>query len=171
MFYFGKTPAFQRISNHGASDDLRQSLALVARRLCTSSVDPEGLGDLVACCSIALNKCPGACSIGVGEVVRRITAKPMLSIVKLIILEAAGSLQLCAGQDVYEEAVHAMSAIYFDSSNEAVQLVHANNAFNCLNCQVSLCNMQTFCPPFANILINTYRKDAYFRWRHSAGSA
>ena len=56
----------------------------------------------------------------------------MLSIVKLDILEAAGSLQLCAGQDAGNEAaVHAMRAIYCDSSTEAVLLIDASNAFNC----------------------------------------
>ena len=45
------------------------------------------------CHLIALNKCPGVHPIGVGEVVRRIIAKAVLSIVKLDVLEAAGSLQ------------------------------------------------------------------------------
>ena len=72
-------------------------MALVARRLCTSCVDPVGLEAFVACRLIAFNKCPGVRPIGIGEVVRRIIAKAVLSIVKLDILEAAGSLQLCAG--------------------------------------------------------------------------
>ena len=82
-----------------ASNDLCCSLALVAHRLCTSCVDPDSITAMVACRLIALNKCPGVCPIGVGEVVRRIIAKAILSIVKLDVLEAAGSLQLCAGQD------------------------------------------------------------------------
>ena len=58
---------------------------------------------------IALDKCPGVRPIGIGEVVRRIIAKAVLSIVKLYILEAAGPLQFCAGQDAgCEAAVHAM---------------------------------------------------------------
>ena len=130
-------------SFQGASDDLCQSLAMVARRLCTTFVDPEGLEAFVASCLIALNKCPGVCPIGIGEVVRRIIAKAILSVVKLDILEAAGSLQLCAGQDaVNEVAVHAMRAIYCDAATEAVLLVDASNAFNCLNRLVSLHDMQ-----------------------------
>ena len=39
---------------------------------------------------------------------RRIIARAVLSIVKLDVLEAAGSLQLCAGQDAGNEA-----AVYF----------------------------------------------------------
>ena len=85
--------------------------------------------------------------IGIGEVVRRIIAKAILSVVKLDILEAAGSLQLCTGQDAGNEvAVHAMRAIYGDAATEAVLLVDASDAFNCLNRQVSLHNMQALCP-------------------------
>ena len=143
-----------------ASDDLCNSLALVAWHLCTSCVDPDGIDALIACRLIALNKCPGVRPIGIGEVVRQIIAKAVLSIVKLDILEAAGPLQLCAGQDAgCEAAIHAMRYIYSDSSTQGVLLVDAMNAFNCLNRQVSLHNMQSLCPPLANILINTYRKD------------
>ena len=42
-----------------ASYDLCQSLALLARRLCTVCVDPLGLAPLMACCLIALDKSPG----------------------------------------------------------------------------------------------------------------
>ena len=115
---------------------------------------------MVACCLIALNKCPGVRPIGVREVMRRIIARAVLSIVKLDVLEAAGSLQLCAGQDAGNEAaVHAMRAVYLNDSTEAVLLVDASNAFNCLNRQVALHNIQTLCPPLANVLINTYRRD------------
>ena len=147
--------SFQR-----ASDDLCCSLALVARKLYTSCVHPDDIIALVACRLIALSKCPGVRPIGVGEVVRRIIAKAILSIVKLDVLEAAGSLQLCAGQDAGNEAaVHAMRAIFCDDSTEAVLLVDASNAFNSLNRQVALHNIQAICPPLANILINTYRQD------------
>ena len=58
-----------------ASDDLCNSLALVARRLCTTCVDPDGIDALVACRLIALDKCPGVRPIGIGEVVQRIIAR------------------------------------------------------------------------------------------------
>ena len=78
-------------------------------------------------------------------------------------MEAAGPLQLCAGQDAgCEAAIHAMRYIYSDSSTQGVLLVDATNAFNCINHQVSLHNMQSLCPPLANILINTYRKDILY---------
>ena len=55
--------------------------------------------------------------------------------------------------------MHAIRAIYDDPSTEAVLLVDASNAFNNLNCQVALCNIQTSCPSLANVLINIYHED------------
>ncbi len=48
------------------------ALAAVARRLCLTSVDPNGLSAYVACRLIPLNKDPGVRPIGIGEVARRI---------------------------------------------------------------------------------------------------
>ena len=84
--------SFQR-----ASTDLCYVLSAVARRLCTTFVDPAGLATFVSCRLIALDKCPGVRLIGVGETVRRIIAKAVLSVLKEDIREVAGSLQLCAG--------------------------------------------------------------------------
>ena len=67
--------------------------------------------------------------------------------------EAAGSLQLCAGQDRgCEEAIHAMRCI-----TEALLLVDATNAFNSINRKAALHNISTTCPSLAQALINTYR--------------
>ena len=145
-----------------ASNDLCEGLASVTRCLCTSFVDPTGIVGLVASRLIALDKNPGVCPIGVGEVVRRIISRTILSVVKLDILEAAGYSQLCAGQDAGNEAaVHgiAMRAIYENPSTEAVLLADASNAFNNLNCQIALRNIQTLCPSLSTVLINTYRED------------
>ena len=49
-------------------------------------------------------------------------------------LEAAGTLQLCVGQEAESEAaIHAMCHIFEDAESEAVLLVNASNAFNSLN--------------------------------------
>ena len=107
---------------------------------------------------IALDKCPGVRPIGVGEVVRRIIGKAVLAAVKMDILEAAGPLQLCAGQDAgCEAAIHAMHSLFAEENTEAVLLVDASNAFNSLNHQVALRNISILCPSLAGILINTYR--------------
>ena len=81
-----------------ASSDLCHSLAMVARRICTSYVDPKLISPLLACRLIALDKNPGVRQIGIGDTVRRILAKAVLSVVKLGIQEASGCLQMCGGQ-------------------------------------------------------------------------
>ena len=135
-------------------------LAPVAKRLCTPYFDPAGNAALVAGRLIALDENPGVHPIGVGEVIRRIISKAILSVVKYDILEAASYSQLCAGQDAGNEAaVHAMREVYGDFSTEAVLLVDVSNAFNSLNRQVAIQSIQTLCPSLATILINTYRED------------
>ena len=144
-----------------ASDDLCHSLALLTRRLCKEFVDPEALAPLMSCRLIALDKNPGVRPIGIGEVVRRIIAKAILSLVSGDVQDAAGSLQLCAGQkDGAEAAVHAMNKAFNKSDCEAIFLVDESNAFNSLNRQVALRNIRALCPPLATVLINTYRKEA-----------
>ena len=148
-------------SFHKASNNLCNSLALVAKKLCTTFVDPNCLSPFTACRLIALDKSPGVRPIGVCEVVRRICSKAILSIIRPDILKAAGTLQLCAGQEAgCEAAVHALRRMFDDENTEGVLLVDASNAFNNLNRQAALHNVQLLCPPLASILINTYRTDA-----------
>ena len=53
--------------------------------------------------------------------------------------------------------MHAVCSLFMDDQTEALLLVDASNAFNCLNHQAALLNIQRLCPPFATALINTYR--------------
>ncbi len=59
-----------------------------------------------------------------------------------------------------EAVVHAMQKIFSDHNTEAILQVDANNAFNCLNRQSTLRNIQVLCPSCATVLINTYRSSA-----------
>ena len=85
-------------SFQNASSELCNSLAMVARKLCTTYVDPQSVAPLTASRLIALDKCPGIRPIGIGETVRRIIGKAVLAVIKYDILDAAGALQLCAGR-------------------------------------------------------------------------
>ena len=155
--------AWRRIctSFKSASTEICHALALLARRICTQHVDPEGLSVFVACRLIALDKCPGVRPIGVAEVARRILGKTILSVAGSDVQQAAGTTQLCAGQEAgCEAAIHAMRKIFSDDGNEGVLLVDASNAFNQLNRNVALHNIMTVCPTIATVLINTYRGDA-----------
>ena len=89
-----------------ASSNLCNALAAVARRLCTEEVDHKGLKAFVACRLIPLDKRPGVRPIGVCEVSRRIISKAILNTISSDIQQAAGTLQLCAGQPAGIEASH-----------------------------------------------------------------
>ena len=78
-------------------NDLCSAIASLARRISTN-VDPTGLYPFLASRLIAIDKLPGVHPIGIGEVVRRIVGKAVLSVVRDDILEVAGTDQLCAGQ-------------------------------------------------------------------------
>ena len=71
---------------------------MVARRISTTIVDPQGLAPLLACPLIALDKNPGNRPIGIGETIRRIMNKAILRITGSWIQEAAGTVQLCTGE-------------------------------------------------------------------------
>ena len=80
-----------------------------------------------------------------------------MRIVKHDLQKAVGSIQLCAGHDAgCEAAVHVMEQVFADEDTEAMILVDASIAFNCLNRQVTLLNSGTVCPALSHILINTY---------------
>ena len=108
-----------------------QSLAELAKRLCSTLVDPEGLFPFLACRLIALDKCPGVRPIGIGDTARRIIAKAILVTTRGDIQEAAGSIQLCAGQlSGCEAAIHSVRESFLKDDTEAVD---ADKAFNSIN--------------------------------------
>ena len=130
-----------------ASNDICHSLAVLAKRLCTTLVDPKGISPLLACRLIALDKCPGIRPIGICETHMRIIAKAVLLTTKDDLLDAVGPRQLCTGQIARIEA-----ASY--QNTETILLINATIAFKSLNWLVALRNIQHCCPT----LPNTYRK-------------
>ena len=90
--------------------------------------------------------------------IRRIIGKCVGWVIKKDIQEAAGPLQMATGLQLgAEAAIHGMKQIFEDDQTEAVILVDASNAFNSLNRNASLHNIQIICPQFSIILINTYK--------------
>ena len=72
-------------------------------------------------------------------------------------MESAGCLQLCAGQKSgCEAAAHAMREIFEQQGTDGVLFIDASNAFNCINRQALLHNVQYHCPPMATYLKNCY---------------
>ncbi len=133
-------------------DDLCSTLARMTRRLCSEYIDREGVSCLLACRPIR--------PIGVGEVLRRVMAKAALQVTSDYIFEVTGSLQLCIGHiSGCEAGAHFMRCLYNDTNTEAILMIDATNAFNSLNREVTLRNIQVMCPPVAPFLVNTYRCD------------
>ena len=146
-----------------ASADLCDSVAGLAKILSTHHIPSQHLEFYTAGRLVALDKEPGKTPlqvrpIGIGEVLRRIVGKSVMILLKADITAAAGPLQACAGhRGGVEAAVHAMKDIFDDPNTEAVLLVDASNAFNSMNRQTALHNMQIICPEMSTYLINTYR--------------
>ena len=148
-----------------AGHSLRSALANLARKISTTETEVlvsngttyTNLEAYTACRLIPLEKNPGVRPVGVGEVLRRIIRKAILSVIKPEILSSAGNLQLYASQaGGCEAAVHAMSDIFEEEETDALLLVDADNAFNSLNRRVLLHNIQYLCPPMAIYIRNCY---------------
>ena len=56
-----------------------------------------------------------------------------------------------------EAAIHATRKAFSDEECEAVLLIDASNAFNCLNRAAAIHNMRELCPPLHQCIENTYQ--------------
>ena len=145
----------------GASTSLCEALAGFTRLVATANIPADVLTPFLACRLIALDKNPGVRPIGVCEVLRRITAKAILQVVGPDVEAACGFLQKCSGLPAgIEAAVHAMQNMHEEESTEGILLVDASNAFNNLNRQAALHNVQRLCPLLATTLANCYQSPA-----------
>ena len=145
--------------------DLRCALATSARNVSTIEIEVKvedersytSLEAYTACRLIPLAVNPGVRPIGVGEVLRRMVGKAIISVIKPEMMSCAGNLQLCAGQTSgCEAAVHAISDIFEEQSADALLLIDADNAFNYLNKKVLLHIIRYLCPPMAIYIWNCY---------------
>ena len=74
-----------------SSDDLCHAIALMARQLCSEELsDPNSVEALMSCRLIPLDKNPGVRPIGIGELLRRIIGKAVMTVTKRDILDATG---------------------------------------------------------------------------------
>ena len=135
---------------HGASKQLCEALATATKRMCTDYIDPEIIRPFIACRLILLSKNPGVRPVGICDTLRRIVGKTILSVIGPEIQAIPGCTQLCARRrSGCEAAVHAMEELMKDESVEGMLLVDARNAFNSLNREVMLRNIQITCPSLA----------------------
>ena len=109
------------------------------------------------CRLIPLDKLPGVRPIGIGEVLRRIIGEAVMIVVKHYIVKATAYNQLCSGLETgCQVAVHAVSELYELEDTHGFIQVDASNAFNSINRQVLLHNVEIISPEIANYIINCY---------------
>ena len=141
-----------------SSKNLCEALSDIGKRLCTEEVNPLYLQPYNSSRLIPLDKAPGIRPIGIGETLRRIIGKSIMTLLKYDITESAGPLQVCAGQEGgCEAAIHAMKKAFKTNECDAVLLVDATNAFNNLNRKVALQNIKILCPELSLFLQNIYQ--------------
>ena len=109
-----------------SSSDLHKAFANVVQKLCTDLVETHAIEAFLSCRLIPLDKNPGFRPIGVGEVLRRIAGKVIVSFLKEDVIKCTGTLQVCAGQEAgIEAAIHSMNMMYEDENADAILLVDA----------------------------------------------
>ena len=75
-----------------------------------------------------------------------------------MVTDAAGVLQTCNGTShAKEAAIHTTRKAFESDESEAVLLVDATNALNCLNRSAAIHNIRQLCPPLHQYPENTYQ--------------
>ena len=82
-----------------SSTDLCTTIANMIKKLCIDKDLANTLEAFLSCCLVPLDKNPGLRPIGVGEVLRRIVGKVIVSTLRDDIITSVGPLQVCAGQE------------------------------------------------------------------------
>ena len=128
--------------------DLCAEIAAMTRRLCTEFIDPLGIETILANRLIPLDKGEGTdWPIGVGEVIRRIMGKCVMHVTKPDVIDASGSLQVCADlKSGSEVAIYAKRNIFEADGTDAVLLIDASNALSALNRAAALHNIRVLFP-------------------------
>ena len=144
---------------------LADAIAGMARRFCSEEIHFDMLREYTACRLVPLDKGadksgkPGIRPIGIGEVLRRIIGKSVMTILKSDVQTAGGCLQTCTGlRSGIEAAIHACHDSWQEQTTECLLQVDAENAFNRLNRKVALNNIKQICPPIHRFLHNHYQQ-------------
>ena len=146
-----------------SSTDLCKAVAEVIKKLCTADNRSPSLEPFLACCLVPLDKNPGLRPICIGEILRRIAGKFIVSHIRNDLISSVGSLQVCAGREAgCESIIHAMHKIYEEEASEIILLVDASNAFNSVNRKTFLHNVGIICPPLAKFVQNCYTLPSRF---------
>ena len=140
-----------------SSANLRKTCAKIARRIATETIAPSHLRPYIACRLIPLDKKPGVKPIGLGEVLRRVIWICIAWCVSVDLNHLDSNLQLCLGQKCgIEHAIHTLREEFDADESCSMLLIDASNAFNLLNRNLALENIETICPSLVTSLRNWY---------------
>ena len=134
----------------------KRASILWIKSICTKEINDTSLAPLMASRLVPLDKNPGLRPIGVGEVLRRIMGKVVMSTFSKDVARASSDAQMCGRSSGSEAAIHAMRRMFDNENTDAVILVDAANAFNKLNRNVLLHNIQYICPEVSTYVRNCY---------------
>ena len=141
-----------------SSTSLCRTVARIAIRIATEEIDSEFLEPYNACRLIPLDKNPGVRPIGVGEVLRRIIGRSILRCIQNDLKLLGTNQQLCLGQKCgIEHAIHSLRNEFEKAEVEGILLIDAKNAFNSLNRDLALWNIEKMCPSIVTALKNSYK--------------
>ena len=110
---------------------MRKTFTQLIKKLCIEELESTtSLEAFTACREIPLDKKPGLRPICVGEVLRRIAGKVIMKIFKKDITDAAGPLQLSAGQEPgAEAATHAVRMKMQKLASKLTPKMHSTPSF------------------------------------------
>ena len=96
--------------------------------------------------------------IGIGEVLRRIIGKTVTQCTKSDFKNLAKHFQLRLGQKCgIKYAIHSLRNEFEKPETDAILLIDAEKAFNSLNRELGLKNVQISCPALHHALANSYK--------------
>lgn len=152
---------------NSSSDDLCKTIAQIAQRIASVKLNPDHLTAYNACRLIPLDKNPGVRPIGVGEVLRRIIGRCILKCISSDLKTLGSNVQLCLGQKCgIEHAIHSLLTCFEDPTTDAVLLIDAKNAFNVLNRELAIHNIEELCPSLSNAVTNSYSTPSLLSVNH-----
>ena len=141
-----------------SSTSLCRTVAQIAVRIATEEIDSEFLEPYNACRLIPLDKNPDVRPIGVGEVLRRIIGGSILRCIHDDLKVLGTNQQLCLGQKCgIEHAIHSLRNEFEKPEVQDILLIDAKNAFNSLNRDLALRNIENMCSSIATALKNSYK--------------
>ena len=137
------------------------------KKLCTGISDAKEISTLMASCLIYSDKNPGIRPIDVGEALKRIIGKVVMTKLDKEITNLVGALQFCAGNaEDHGRAIHAMRTVI---GHEAVLIIDAADAFNYVNGNIFLHNIRIIFLSLSNYNYSFYSSPAKLLVNSSLG--